>query len=399
MKKKKLAIIGSGRMAWIFGKHAAEMGVETHAFSFDDHCIAKETVTEHHLVDIMKLDDVLDTCRAIGVNGVVATTELTVPVASYVAQSLGLTCIPYDKAKVITDKYRNRKECEKCKGLAQPKYAEIWGIKEFKYADWQFPIIIKPTSKGGKRGISVVNNPEELLSAYEYAKQFSGSDSIIIEEFIAGGKEYSVESLSYKGKHYIIQVTEKISSGPPHCVELGHRQPAELTSEMRSAVGNAVSEGLTAIGVDNGSCHTEIKIVDDKIFLIEFNARPGGDHIAWPLTELSTGYSYIKGIIEIALGDFHGVDETKLGHNYAGVYFVTEQTSYLKSLFDTCEQYDWLYWKNEVNEKLTLLTHNDGYNTNFMMYYSMYEDPISSILKKDVDNKKGTAFTGNPFKG
>lgn len=73
---------------------------------------------------------------------------------------------------------------------------------------------------------------------------------------------------------------------------------------MTSKIKTAISKGLTAIGVDNSTCHTEIKIVDDKIFLIEFNARPGGDHIAWPLTELSTGYNIIKGAISIALDDF-----------------------------------------------------------------------------------------------
>ena len=380
---KKLAIIGSGRMAWIFGKNASEMGIESHAFSFDDHCVAKETVTEHHLVDIMKVDDVLDICRKIGVHGVVATTELTVPVASYVAQNMGLPCIPYDKAKVITDKYRNRKVCEHVEGLVQPRYAEVYDLDVFNDKDWQFPIILKPTSKGGKRGIAVVDSPDELISAFGYTKQFAGHDPIIIEEFIKGGQEYSVESLSYKGRHYMIQITEKISSGPPHCVELGHRQPAQLSPEMRSAVQKAVFGGLTAIGVENGSCHTEIKIVHDKIYLIEFNARPGGDHIAWPLTELSTGYPYIKGLIEVALDEFRGLDEAQLKNYYAGVCFVTEQTAYLKPLFDVCEQYDWLYWKNEVSKELLPLTHNDGYHTNFMMYYSKTANPdLNNYLKK-----------------
>ena len=43
----------------------------------------------------------------------------------------------------------------------------------------------------------------------------------------------------------------------------------------------------------NGATHTEIKIVNGDIYLIEINARPGGDHIAHPLTMLSTGYDYL----------------------------------------------------------------------------------------------------------
>ena len=106
---KRLAIIGSGRMAWIFGLNAKEMGIETHAFSFDQNSIAATSVTEHHLIDIFDMDGIVNICKEIGIDGVVATTELTIPIAAYVADKLGLKGIPYETSKVIADKYRNRK--------------------------------------------------------------------------------------------------------------------------------------------------------------------------------------------------------------------------------------------------------------------------------------------------
>ena len=248
-------------------------------------------------------------------------------------------------------------------------------------------MILKPTGKGGKRGISVINNKSELYDAFRYAQDYSGKDPVIIEEYINGGKEYSVESLSYKGKHYVIQVTEKISSGPPHCVELGHQQPAELSIEMRDKVVEAIIEGLEAIGIDNSSCHSEIKICDDKIYLIEFNARPGGDHIAWPLTELSTGFPYIKGVINIALNNFKGVDKSLLKTAYAGVYFVVTQISYLLRLFNVCEEYSWLYKKNYISKELQPLEHNDCYGTNSMIYYCTQGRPNIIKLAKELNQK------------
>lgn len=367
---KKLAIIGSGRMAWIFGKNASEMDIETHAFSFDNNPIAIETVSQHHLIDIMDYDAVLTECKKIGINGVVATTELTVPVAAYIAEKMGLPGIKYQNAKNITDKYRNRILCCGLPALRQPQFKEVSSISAITNSGIGFPIILKPTSKGGKRGISVVYTPDELDEAYQLAKKYSGASPIIVEEFIEGGQEFSVESLSYQGEHYIIQITEKITSGPPHCVELGHHQPAAISKDLKDKIRKAVSSGLSAIGVDNSTCHTEIKLIGNDIYLIEFNARPGGDHIAWPLTELSTGYPYIKGAIQVALGDFKGVDVDSLQNNYAGVYFVTTQTSYLKPLFDKCDDLPWLYKKNFVSEELQSLEHNDCYGTNSIMYFS-----------------------------
>ncbi len=373
---KKLAIIGSGRMAWIFGREAKEMGVETHAFSFDDHCVAKETVNEHHLVNIMDMDRVLDICRQLNIDGVVPTTELTVQVAAYVAEKMGLNGIPFEVAKVVTDKYRNRQLCKSLAQLKQPAFAEVFAQEDLAALNLHYPLILKPTSKGGKRGIMVVHDVSELKPAFDFAKASSGDAPIIVEEFIAGGQEYSVESLSYQGKHYIIQVTEKMSSGAPHCVELGHHQPAAISTTLRAKVEKAIAEGLTAIGVNNGPCHTEIKIVDDQIYLIEFNARPGGDHIAWPLTMLSTGYHYIKGIIEVAMNDFKPLNTNEFLHRYAGVYFVTTQSAYLKPIFDKCQNEPWCCWKNEVSKDLKPLVHNDGYGTNFFIYCSDEGRPV-----------------------
>lgn len=367
---KKLAIIGSGRMAWIISRNAHSMGLITHCFSNNEPDYIHEEVDVFHNISIFEKDAIVDICREEHIFGVIATTELTVSIAAYVAEKIGTPGIPYQNSLYITDKYRNRMICSDIREIAQPAFYRISNDSELDKVDCQYPIIVKPTDKGGKRGITVVEKPEYLLSAYKYAKDNSGDAPVIIEEFIEGGQEYSVESLTYKGRHYIIQVTEKISSGPPHCVELGHHQPAAISTVMRKKVESALSKGLSAIGVDNSTCHTEIKIVDDIIYLIEFNARPGGDHIAWPLTELSTGYNIIKGAINIALGSFVEIDYSVFKKNFAGVYFVTTQSAYLKKKFDNCEKYDWLYYKNKVSEQLQSLEHNDCYCTNSIMYFS-----------------------------
>lgn len=379
--KIKIAIIGSGRMAWIFGKKAREMGVESHCFSYDSHAIAIETVDYFHNISIHEKEKILAFCRELQIDGVVSTTELTIPIAAFVAGEMHLNGINYEVSKQIVNKVRNRKCCASINNLYQPWFKEVNCLEEL--GEVHFPVIIKPSSLGGKRGVSVARNITELKECFMYAQEAGPIKSIIVEEYLAGGKEYSVESLSYKGQHYIIQVTEKISSGPPHCVELGHQQPAKISHKMKDTIVNVLTQGLTAIGIENGPCHTELKIIDGKVYLIEFNARPGGDHIAWPLTELSTGYPYIKGIIEVALDTFRSVDEKDLKQYYAGIFFVTEQTAFLKSLFDKCEQYDWLYWKHEVSKSLQPLIHNDGYNTNFMMYYSKQGRPdINGMVKE-----------------
>ena len=368
---KKIAIIGGGRMAGIFAKNAREINVETHCFSPKDGIIDKELFDYIYDVNILEVDKVLSICKELKIDGVVATTELTIAPAAYVAEKMNLIGIPYNIAKDITNKYRNRKVTQNVEGLFHPKYAEVNSVDEIKNLNYNYPIILKPTSKGGKRGVTVINDECQIKEAFSYAmKESNNTLPVIIEEFIDGEMECSVESLSYKGKNYVIQVTEKITSGAPHCVELAHHQPANISLKMRRKIEDTIEKALSYIGIENGACHTEIKIKGEKIYLIEFNARPGGDHIAYPLTELSTGYQYIKGAIKIALNEFVPVNKELFLKKYAGVMFVTEQTKELKKIFDDCEKYDWCYKKNYVMDKLDYIVHNDGFNKNYFIYYS-----------------------------
>jgi biotin carboxylase len=261
---------------------------------------------------------------------------------------------------------------------------EAKSIDDIKASGIPYPMILKPTNLGGKRGITVVKDEQFLPQAFEYAfKSFRKGDipKIIVEQFLDGGIECSVESISYKGEHTIIQITQKDSSGAPHCVELGHHQPASLSEEIWNKVVLGVSSGLTAIGVTNGPCHTEIKIINNKIYLIEFNARPGGGHIWCPMVELSTGFDIMSAIIQAATGDLKPIDVKAFKHYFSGLYYVVKQTEFLKPIFDICENYEWCWEKNFVTDDLEELTHNDMEHTNYMVYSSKYNDPIAELMK------------------
>lgn len=381
---KILAIIGGGVMASYFGEACHRLGYEGHYFSMLDGKVDDEKVDVFHEINIFEKEQIVSICKEIGVDGVVATTELSVPIAAFVAEQLGLLGLPYDVACVITDKYRNRECIKNLKDLLSPKYVEAKSIDDIKNSDVPYPMILKPTSLGGKRGITVVREKDSLAQAFDYAKNSfrKGTTPVIIaEQFLEGGMECSVESISFKGKHTIIQITQKDSSGAPHCVELGHHQPAPLSKVIWDKVIKGVSSGLTAIGLTNGPCHTEIKIIDGEVYLIEFNARPGGDHIWWPMVELSTGFDIIGAVAQAATGDLQPIDVSHFKHRFSGLYYVVKQTEFLKSIFDTCEEYDWCWERNFITNDLEELTQNDMEHTNYMIYSSENGDPIAEMFR------------------
>lgn len=367
--KKRLAIIGSGEMAVIIAENAKKMNIETHSFSNNMNDRVMGYSDCHHNIDIFDINSLVNACRELNVAGVIPTTELTISIAAKVAALLELNGMSVDVAEKVTDKGFVREKIVGNAYIKQPHFVLYERDDEIPKVD-KYPVVVKPTAMGGKRGVSVANNQEELKKAIDFAIDNMPNEKrrIIIEGFLKGGKEYSVESLSYHGRHQVIQITEKITSGPPHCVELGHMQPALLSESLKRKIDIAIGELLSIVGIDNTTSHTEIKIIDDEIYLIELNARSGGDHIAYPLTELSTGYPYIQGAIEIAINDHKVPELDKYTKRNCGVLFVVKQTAFLKQLFDKCEDYSWLYKKNFITEELQEIVHNEAFDTNYMMY-------------------------------
>ena len=63
---------------------------------------------------------------------------------------------------------------------------------------------------------------------------------------------------------------------------------------------------------------------------MEIGARMGGDFIGSDLVQLSTGYDYLKGVIDVALGNFEVLVFGE--RHFAGVYFLCEETKHLQTI-------------------------------------------------------------------
>lgn len=362
----KIAIIGAGTLARVYAIRAKELHIESFVFAWKENAIAKDYADHFYDISIFEKEKITEICKEQNICGVLATTEKTIAITSYIADQLHLNCLDCDVAEKITNKFWVRERASKLKVLCQPKYSHL---QKNESADIKnFPVIVKPASAGGKRGIAVIRDMQGISAGLAYAREASNEDGMIVEEFLDGGCEYSVESLSFHGRHFIVQVTQKDTSGAPHCVELGHHQPADVSAAMREKVVAAISELLDAVGVNYGPCHTEIKIINGNVYLIELNARPGGDRITYPLTELSTGYKYISGIIFSAMDILYSPEIYSGKPQFAGIYFITKQTEAMKKTFDECDGKPWLYEKHKVSDTLQEISGNDDEHLNYFIY-------------------------------
>jgi biotin carboxylase len=324
---KKLAIIGASYLQLPLAKKAKEMGLHTICFAWESGAVCKEEVDEFYPISIVEKERILEVCLEKKIDGICTiASDVAAPTVAFVAEKMGLVGNSFEAAVQANNKYLMRQAFSGA-GVSCPAFRRITSYEQLDADRLQYPVIVKPTDRSGSLGITKVELKEWLQAAVDTALNSSFKHEAIVEEFIEG-KEISVEFISYKGVHYPLQITDKVTSGAPHFVELEHHQPANLSKEQYSKIYDLTKKALDALGVTNGASHSEYKIAaDGNIFVMEIGARMGGDFIGSDLVKLSTGYDFLKGVINVALGQFEAPLFGKT--HYAGVYFLCEETNHL----------------------------------------------------------------------
>ncbi len=333
--RKKIAIIGASYLQRPLVEKAKEMGVYTLCFAWRDGAVCADIADEFHDISIVEKDAILEVCKSANIDGICTiASDVAAPTVAYIANQLGLVGNDYEAAVRANNKYLMRNAFLRA-GVPCPKYKMVTTIDEVDDVNWTFPLIVKPSDRSGSLGVSKINTHEELSSAVNSAISVSFKKQAMVEEFI-DGREISVEFISYNGIHYPLQITDKVTTEAPHFVELEHHQPSTLSEEMFSKIYNITRDALNALGITNGASHSEYKVTaEGRIAIMETGARMGGDFIGSDLVRLSTGYDFVKGVIDVALGEFH--EPVKSLKKYSGVYFLCKETERLKPYFDNWE--------------------------------------------------------------
>lgn len=339
---KKLAIIGAAYYQRPLYKKAKEMGLYVIGFAWADGAVCRELPDKFYEISVTEKEQILDICRKEQIDGVCTiASDVAAPTVAYVAEKLGLIGNSYECALRANNKYQMRQAFTKA-NVPCPQY---WCINDKSNIIQQtshithnsFPLIVKPTDRSGSLGVTKVEKEQELISAIQHAMDCSFKHEVMVEQFIEG-REISVEFISYQGKHYPLLITDKVTTEAPHFVELEHHQPANLTLEQYSEIYRLTDRALTALGVANGASHSEYRITKDgKIYVMEIGARMGGDFIGAAMVKLSTGYDFVQGVIEVALGTFEVPVFGEKKHS--GVLYVSEEVSWMMQVLEHWENY------------------------------------------------------------
>ena len=326
MDKKSVLIFGVGELQRSIIQRAKQKGLFTIGIDPCAYAVCKGEVDAFEIVGGQDFEGTCTVVEKYGVDAIVtAATDKPLVMMARVAEKYGFPFFSVDTAQWSTDKYQMKQRFLKG-GVPCARGRLISKVKDTD--DLYFPLIVKPRDNSGSRGVKLCRSKEELQESLQEALQYSHLDTVLVEEYIEG-QEYSIEGLHYEGKSEVIQFTEKTTTEFPYNVEVAHKQPANLTEAQKEAIRELIAKIATCMDFENCPSHTELKINERGIFVIETSPRLGGDYITSTLVPLSTGINMEDQLLNIALGE--KVD-TKTGRvdRASGVCFFCLQEGVVK---------------------------------------------------------------------
>ncbi len=276
--------------------------------------------------------EAVDAVRTLRPDGIVAYADAHIALASALGEALGLEYFDTTVAGRLLDKVAQRQALAEA-GLPVPRCLRVPpdpspGEVEALAADVHFPVVLKPRHGAASRETHLAANVTELGEPPRASSPTEGPEhDMVIEEYMAAasvapseyfGDYVSVESVVSHGHISHLAVTGRTPSAKPFR-ETGLIIPTDYASSLVQSILGVATDAIDAIGIRTGCLHTEIKVTDRGLRVIEVNGRIGG--FVAPVLALASGVNFIELSQRVALGE-HVVFEDLLPTDHVGYVIV-----------------------------------------------------------------------------
>lgn len=229
----------------------------------------------------------------------------------------------------------------------------------------QLPVMIKASAGGGGKGMRLVHNESEVVSAVRAARSEAlsafGDDSVYVEKYITSPHHIEFQILADEHGNVVHLFERECSVQRRHQKMIEETPSPLMTEELREKMGKSAVEAAKAVNY-TGAGTIEFLVDNDlNFYFLEMNTRLQVEH---PITERITGIDLVKQQIKIAEGhplEFSQNEIMRRGHSIeCRIYAEDPDNNFMPSAGK-------IY---KISEPLGLGVRTDGY------VYEGYEIPI-----------------------
>jgi carbamoyl-phosphate synthase large subunit len=314
IKNKSILVFGGGILQVSIIKLCVKLGVNTIVIDPDKAAIGQEFAHHFYPIGGQDFDGTCEVIERHQIDGIItAATDKPLVMMAKIAEKYNFPYYSEKTAELCTDKFKMKQTfidhsipCASGKKIYSPEDNSF------------FPVIIKPVDNSGSRGVFYCKDKLELEDLFYESMNHTKKDYLLAVEVI-NGEEYSIEAIHHKGKTNVVQYTHKVTTDFPYNVELSHTAPAKLSGTLKDEIDNLIAQIATAFTLENCVSHTELKINNGVITLIETSPRTGGDYITSDLVPNATGINIEENLIRIALNEELCIDS--ITNSPSGIFY------------------------------------------------------------------------------
>lgn len=305
---KKILLLGGSRYLLPVIKSAHELGLYVITCDYLPDNIAHKYSDEYVNVSIIDKEAVLEVAKKLEIDGIMSfATDPGVVTAAYVAEQMGLPYGgSYESVSILQDKGRFRRFLTE-HNFNVP-HAKSYEKLEDALSDTEFftwPVIVKPVDSAGSKGVTRVDDKNELRRAIEYALDFSHCDQFIIEDFIEKkGCSSDTDSFSIDGKLVATTFSSQrfdVQSDNPY-TPMAYSWPSTFSREHEDELTSEIQRLLTLLDMQSSIYNIETREgVDGKAYIMEVSPRGGGNRLA-EMIRYASGVDMIKAAVQAAVG-------------------------------------------------------------------------------------------------
>lgn len=305
---KKILLLGGSRYLLPVIKSAHELGLYVITCDYLPDNIAHKYSDEYVNVSIIDKEAVLEAAKKLEIDGIMSfATDPGVVTAAYVAEKLGLPYGgSYESVSILQDKGRFRSFLTE-HNFNVP-HAKSYKNLEDALRDTDFftwPVIVKPVDSAGSKGVTRVDDKNELRKAIEYALDFSHCDQFIIEDFIEKkGCSSDTDSFSIDGKLVATTFSSQrfdVQSDNPYA-PMAYSWPSTFSREHEDELTSEIQRLLTLLDMQSSIYNIETREgVDGKAYIMEVSPRGGGNRLS-EMIRYASGVDMIKAAVQAAVG-------------------------------------------------------------------------------------------------
>jgi phosphoribosylglycinamide formyltransferase 2 len=273
---KKLMLLGSGELGKEFVIAAQRLGNNVVAVDRYENAPAMQVADCSEVISMLSAEDLERVVAKHQPDFIIPEIEAIRTEKLLEFEQRGITVIPTAKATNYTmNRDRIRELAYQELGIRTANYAYATSLDELIEVSNKigFPNVVKPVMSSSGKGQSVVDSPEDVERAWNYAIEGARGDTqkIIVEEFI----QFELE---------ITLLTIKQWNAPTiFCPAIGHRQergdyqeswqPVPMSEEMiteAEAIAKKVTDALGGAGIFG----VEFFVTQDEVIFSELSPRP-----------------------------------------------------------------------------------------------------------------------------